>query len=617
MVKSSFPQTGTDPPSEYGQPLGLVGRATHWNRLPLVASERQARIVMGAMTLLIGMSVFALVPGQRFSPMESVVVVVVSLSTIPVAVAWWMAGKWPRNALVVSFVAYADASIVFALAAFDDYFVALPLEALLCLVAVFAAVCGSTRLLAVHLAVSMLALLAFAALAVWQGASPWLVASRTMMLCLLFAVPVVLQSYIRRLRDRAVEALLDPLTGLLNQRGLFEVLDEQDEAGPASTVASVVGVVVFDVDRFDVLGDRFDHHCGDDVLREVTRRLLEAASEGTVVARLGGDEFVCVHTGSRSTAVAAEERSRAALREPTSGPPFTASVGSAIDAIIDDQTTSSVARRLVALADAEMYRAKRRATADTQFQGAEADTPAPALSAIKQRVAALVESGGPAIAFQPVVSVASGKVVGYEALSRFPEGSGSPLTWFRDATVAGVAGELELAAIDNALAAMGHLPSNAYVSINASADTIRTANLLGRLSPHLASRSIYLELTEHHRIDDFAAVAETLEEVRAAGVRLAIDDVGAGFASLLPVVELRPDVLKTDNSLTQGIDTDDVRRAAAAAIVAFAHEIGAVVLMEGVETEAEHRVAVEIGADFAQGFLHGRPLPAPEALTVP
>ncbi|MET0700477.1 MAG: bifunctional diguanylate cyclase/phosphodiesterase [Mycobacterium sp.] len=528
---------------------------------------------------------------------------------MPVAVAWWV-GTWPPNVLVVGFVVYTDAAIIYVMTATESHVVALPAGILLCLVAVFAAVGGSGRLLAGHLAVSVTALVVLAVLAVTRGDDAWLVSSRTAMLLMVFGVPVVLYSYIGRLRQRATEALLDSLTGLWNRRGLFDALDARNATQTEGEAESVVGVVVIDIDRFKVLNERFGRDSGDDILCEVARRLSRASSPGSVVARLGGDEFVCVHCGSLAAVDAAEERIRAALQDPFTGPPFTASVGSVTDALIDEHNPAGVVQRLLALADIELYRTKRRATG---FDVTEFDTPTAGLPAVRERVAALIASGGPTIVFQPVISTASGDTVGYEALSRFPSGSGSPMVWFRDATVAGVACDLELAAIDNALKAMAVLPTGAFVSLNTSAETIRTADLLPRLEPHLSTRTMYLELTEHQRVDDFGAITYVIDELRSAGVRLAVDDIGAGFASLLPIIELRPDLLKTDNSLTHGIDTDPVRRAAAAAMVTFAHEIGALILMEGVETVAEHRVVVEIGADLAQGFLHGRPAEAEAA----
>lgn len=598
-----------------GAPMSSYAeRATHWQRVPLVANDRQARIAMAATTLLFGLSVLVLVPSRQFDGIEAVLVGIASLSTIPVAVTWLMVRPWPSDRLVIGFVAYADVSSIFVAAAFDSHLHAIPIGANLCLIAVFAAVVGSPRLLVVHVGVSLTAILILAILAVHEGSDPWLVVSRTIVMYLLFGVPVVLQSYVGRLRRRASEAWLDPLTGVWNRRGLADVLDDWNGMGSTAGVDRTVGVIVVDVDRFKILNDHFGRVSGDDVLCEVARRLQRAADSDAVVARLDGDQFVCVHRGSAATVDAAEERVRAVMQDPFTGPRFTVSVGAASDAVIDDQSVSILVRRLIALADVDMYRRNRRATADVRFQCGDAGASASVLAAIRDRVRALIEAGGPDIVFQPVVSTASGETVGYEALSRFPPGSGPPESWFRDATVAGIAAELELAAIDAALIAMRPLPPGAFVSLNVSAETIRTADLLSRLAPYRDSRLMYLELTEYQLIEDFSVIAPLVEDLRRAGIRLAVDDIGSGFASMLPIIELRPDLLKTDITLTRGIDGDYVRRAAAAAVVAFSHEIGAVMLMEGVETPGEQQVAVSVGADLVQGFLHGRPVAA-EALT--
>jgi diguanylate cyclase len=394
---------------------------------------------------------------------------------------------------------------------------------------------------------------------------------------------------------------------LWNRRGLQVVLDDWTAVGRPVGADLVVGVVVVDVDRFKIRNDHLGRASADDVLCELARRLLRAADTDAVVARLDGDQFSCIHYGAAAVVEAAEHRVRAAMQEPFAGPSFTVSVGAASDAVIDDQSLSILVRRLIALADVGIYRRNRRATADVRFQFGDAGAPASVLAAIRDRVRALIDAGGPEIVFQPVVSTGTGQTVGYEALSRFPMGSGSPESWFRDATVAGVAAELELAAIDAALIAMRPLPRRAFVSLNVSAETIRTADLLGRLTPYLDTRLMYLELTEYQRVDDYGAIAPFVEGLRKAGIRLAVDDIGSGFASMLSIVELRPDLLKTDNSLTRGIDGDDVRRAAAAALVSLSHEIGAKLLMEGVETVDEQQVAKRVGADLVQGYLYGRP----------
>lgn len=569
-----------------------------WTRPP--DSERWARALIGTLTVSFGLSGLLMIPSGQFTTTQSVFVGLASLSTIPVA-GLWILGSWPRRRLANAYVMYADIGVTGVLLAFDSPFIAMPGCAMFSIVAVFAIVGTSPRVLAVHLSVATAVLLLLATSSILDGTDAWLVASRTVTLGSLFAVPFALRPYIRHLRKRAQVALRDSLTGLWNRRGLFDVVEQLNmvDAGTKSDT-SVIGVVVIDIDRFKSINDRFGHPSGDAVLVEVANRLSKAASVDSVVSRLGGDEFVCVHIGSRAEVDDAEDRIRAALEESFSGPPFTTSVGSAGDVTIRGDATGALVRRLVALADIELYRNKSHHKSD-------GPTPTVDPLQVRERIESLIESGGPNVVFQPICDTTTRDVVGYEALSRFPFGHGSPLIWFRDATQVGIGSRLELTAIDNALRDMQTLPAWAFVSLNASAETIRTTDLLARLEPHIGGRTIYLEITEHERVDDYRSVARSVEGLRAAGVRISVDDVGAGFSGLRQVVELKPDTLKVDYTLVHGIDTDPTRRAAAAALAGFARDVGSTLIMEGVETVGELRVAAELGVDMVQGFLTGRP----------
>lgn len=528
---------------------------------------------------------------------------VASASTLPVAVAWFL-GRWPTRRLAHAYVLYADIGIATVLLAHDSSFVAMPGCAMFSIVAVFAIVGASPRVFRGHVAFGVVVMLVLAAMAVADNADRWSVAARFITLGSLFVVPFALRPYIGFLRHRARWALHDSLTGLNNRRGLFEMVDQLNGVGSTSKPsARFIGVVVVDIDRFKTINDRYGHPSGDAVLIEVADRLRQAASTGSVVGRLGGDEFVCVHIGSRAEVDDVELRVRAALEESFRGPPFTTSIGSAGDTTIRGDSTGALVRRLVAVADIDMYRNKNRL--DEDFPTNFVDP-----LQIRDRIETLIDAGGPSIVFQPICDTTTTDIVGYEALSRFPFGHGSPMIWFRDATGAGIGPRLELAAIDKALEAMATLPPSAFVSINASAETIRSTDLLARLAPHIRARTIYLEITEHERVDDYRAVARSVEGLRAAGVRISVDDVGAGFSGIRQVVELEPDTLKVDYTLVHGIDHDSTRRAAAAALAAFAREIGSTLIMEGVETEAELRVAAELGFDMVQGFYTGRPAAA-------
>lgn len=210
--------------------------------------------------------------------------------------------------------------------------------------------------------------------------------------------------------------------------------------------------------------------------------------------------------------------------------------------------------------------------------------------------------------YQPIVDLATNRIVGYEALTRFDDGC-RPDIRFAEASSVGIGPDLELACVRAALEGARGLPSGAFLSVNVSPnlgtalDPLRTA-LAG------TSRSIVLEITEHDAVDDYATLVVGLRGL-APGVRIAVDDAGAGYAGLRQILEMRPDVVKMDISLVRGIDTDPARRALASAMVAFAADTGATVLAEGIETAGELGTLRSLGVSLGQGFLLARPAPAP------
>jgi PAS domain S-box-containing protein len=225
-----------------------------------------------------------------------------------------------------------------------------------------------------------------------------------------------------------------------------------------------------------------------------------------------------------------------------------------------------------------------------------------------------LERGCVGTALQPIVSLRDElRPVGYEALSRFPPSTlGGPAAWFTAAHRVGLGRELEVRAIAQALDVLADLPEDCLLSVNASPHAL-VAGLAGALGENVPWPRILLELTEHVPVDSYPTVNKTLAPLRAAGCRIAIDDAGSGFAGLRHLVELVPDVIKLDLALVRGIDGDPRRSALAGMLVSFAREIGAHVIAEGVETEAEHARVAELGVDWAQGYLFGRP----ELVTAP
>lgn len=215
------------------------------------------------------------------------------------------------------------------------------------------------------------------------------------------------------------------------------------------------------------------------------------------------------------------------------------------------------------------------------------------------------------IAYQPIVNLMANRVVGYEALSRLPiKPVRPPDEWFRDAEVVGMQGKLEIHAIKTALLGMARIPEHAYLAVNVSPKTV----LSGELDSVLSSAPVHrltLEITEHAHVHDYTALERALGGLRSRGVKVAVDDAGAGFASFRHILKLRPDIIKIDRSLIARIDKDLSARAMAAALIRFAEETRTSVVAEGVETEGELAVLRELKAEKAQGYLLGRPGPLP------
>jgi EAL domain-containing protein (putative c-di-GMP-specific phosphodiesterase class I)/CheY-like chemotaxis protein len=211
------------------------------------------------------------------------------------------------------------------------------------------------------------------------------------------------------------------------------------------------------------------------------------------------------------------------------------------------------------------------------------------------------------IALQPIVRLSGRALVGFEALARIdvPPIQG-PDFWFAEAERAGMRVELEMCAVACALQRLISLPSDTYLAINASPITVLT----GKLAQVIPSEELYrivLEITEHTPVSDYSALNAALLPLRKRGMRVAIDDAGAGFASLRHVIQLHPEIIKLDRSLVDGIDTHPSQMAVVKGLISSASQMGAAIVAEGIETVQELEVLDAMGAEFGQGYLLGRP----------
>lgn len=209
------------------------------------------------------------------------------------------------------------------------------------------------------------------------------------------------------------------------------------------------------------------------------------------------------------------------------------------------------------------------------------------------------------ISLQPIVALRSRVVVGEEALARFPDDR-SPAEWFAEAWEAGFGVEMEVAMMRAALRSLDEVPNNVYLSLNVSPLTLLSSQLDQILGGVDLTR-IVLELTEHRPVEDYDAMRQRLQPMRDTGLRLAIDDACAGFASLQHVLQLHPDIIKLDISLTRGIESDPTLQALASSLLAFSARIGAAIVAEGIETERQLEALNILGIGFGQGMLLGAP----------
>ena len=248
---------------------------------------------------------------------------------------------------------------------------------------------------------------------------------------------------------------------------------------------------------------------------------------------------------------------------------------------------------------------------DALSRGSHAEPDAkPSLDEERARISDLIHGGGVSPVLQPIVELVSRRIVGFEALSRFAAGMHAPADgWFEAATRVGMCLDLETVCISSIVAAVSRGPQRqGYISLNASPMTLMEYDF-GLLPDRSAHGGWVLEITEHSEVDDYTALAGRVQALQRAGFRIAIDDAGAGYASLRHVLRLSPDIVKLDISITRDIDKIVKHQQLAAAIISFSRDTGIELVAEGIETEAERDTLAALRVPYGQGYLFGKPLP--------
>jgi EAL domain-containing protein (putative c-di-GMP-specific phosphodiesterase class I) len=230
------------------------------------------------------------------------------------------------------------------------------------------------------------------------------------------------------------------------------------------------------------------------------------------------------------------------------------------------------------------------------------------LATKRKAIEAVMQSGALTAVWQPIVHLESGKIIGVEALARFEiQPHRPPDEWFKEAAEVGLGVALEKCALARALEILPDLPADVYVTCNASAAAILDADFRQFLES-VDLHHIVLEITEHDMVTDYGNLITVLRPLRARGLRLAVDDFGAGYASFRHILLLTPDIIKLDISLISWVDRGHTKKALLTSLIAFTRASQIELVAEGVETESELKTLRALGFRKAQGFLFHTPL---------
>ncbi|MGA9872933.1 MAG: EAL domain-containing protein [Rhodococcus sp. (in: high G+C Gram-positive bacteria)] len=439
------------------------------------------------------------------------------------------------------------------------------------------------------------------------------------------AVAGVLSTAIRRVElDRQLlrRSLRDALTGLPNRTLAYQCIDEALDRARGSDGS--VALLLLDIDDFKIINDSLGHDAGDLALTRFAHRLQSAVRDTDTVARLGGDEFlvICEGVGSVDHAEDLARHITTSIAAPFSSDgtpiPLSASIGIAVS----DETTTR--RELIHRADLAMYRAKDSGTGGHAVFDTGDLYDADRIRSLSVDLRSALTRGELTLVYQPLVEIATGKIVALEALARWDHpvhGHVAPDEFVAVAERTGLAMELGSWALTTACSQATRWRTfvDVAIRVNVSALQLRTPSFPGHVARVLADaglppQALGLEITETVWVSDTARVADTLTELHAMGVAILLDDLGKGHSSIsyldkYPMFEC----FKIDKSFVAALPAPR-SHAIVSAIVTLAKAFDVTVVGEGVETQEQLDALAAAGCDLAQGYFLGRPIDA-EATT--
>jgi len=422
------------------------------------------------------------------------------------------------------------------------------------------------------------------------------------------------------------DALHDALTDLPNRAKMNERLEEAIQRSQRGDFH--FGLMFIDLDRFKVVNDSLGHAAGDELLIETARRLKSCVRPGDMVARLGGDEFTVIledlHDYSGATRVA--ERILTTLAQPfhIGGQEI---VNSGSIGIALSFTSYTQADDMVRDADIAMYRAKNRGKACYEIFDSQMHESVVEQLRLETSLRRAIEEEQLVVYYQPVVALATGQLVGFEALLRWqhPEhgllGPEHVIPTAEESHLILHVGQWVFRKVCQQLAHWQKLfPENdgLRISVNVSVKEITHADYLDGIFGSVAQAgikpaSVALELTESLTMEAGEAIREVLWKLKKKGFRLYLDDFGTGYSSLGSLHSLPVDTVKIDRQFIQRLEEGNEGLEVVRAIYGLGENLGMGVIAEGVETEAQRDALRELGMNHAQGYLFARPLPVEEA----
>ena len=426
------------------------------------------------------------------------------------------------------------------------------------------------------------------------------------------------------------QAFIDPLTGLAN-RALLEdrlghamtrIRKAQSRERPAA--GGRLAVLLIDLDGFKAVNDSYGHAAGDEVLKEIGRRLRGLLRSEDTLARMGGDEFVLLVEALGDLAECAPRAMRvlAALEKPIviNGDRLQLS-GSIGIVVFPDQGEDG---KLIVHADAAMYAAKRAGGNTWVLFEPGMDARGQAFLSMRAELYEAIEQGGLRLHYQPKVHAADGRISGVEALVRWQHPSRGligPDEFIPVAERFGLISALGDWVINESCRQLHAWQQDGLwlsVAVNLSVHQLREPRLAGRIEGAMARHGIdptqlLCEITESGAMEDYHSVQRSFDDLARLGVYLSIDDFGTGYSSLAYLRKLPARQIKIDRSFMADLEWSPDSLAVVDAVVRLAHAMGLKVVAEGVETEGQHEILRNLGCDELQGYLFARPM-APEAI---